>query len=82
MKKFYPCACCGFLSRSHAEHDTFEICPICFWEDDAVQFIDIDFEGGANQESLRKARQNYKEFGASSVKFLKLVRPPRLDEIP
>jgi Cysteine-rich CPCC len=82
MKKAYPCVCCGFLTISDAESGTFEICPVCYWEDDHVQFKDIDFEGGANEESLRKARQNFMKFGASSLKFLKNVRPPLPDEIP
>ncbi len=61
---------------------TFEICPICNWEDDNVQFNDIDFLGGANNVSLREARKNFKEFGAVSLKFLKEVRAPLPDEIP
>lgn len=76
MEKLFPCACCGFLTKSELETGTFEICPVCYWEDDSVQFDNIDFEGGANEESLRKARSNFKEFGASSRKFLKYVRDP------
>ena len=82
MNKGYPCACCGFLTMSDAEPGTFEICPICFWEDDRVQFNDIDFTGGANEESLREARENFKKFGVSSLKFSKYVRAPLPDEIP
>ena len=50
--KGYPCPCCGFLTRSENIHGTFEICPICNWEDDDVQFNNSNFTGGANQESL------------------------------
>lgn len=82
MNKGYPCACCGFLTMSDAERGTFEICPICFWEDDRVQFNDIDFTGGANEENLREARENFKKFGVSSLKFLKYIRAPLPDEIP
>lgn len=82
MKKGYPCECCGFLTISEEGHGTFEICPICFWEDDYVQFNNEDFEGGANKESLREARQNFKKFGASSSRFLKKVRVPLPEEIP
>ncbi|MFI8189745.1 CPCC family cysteine-rich protein [Streptomyces sp. NPDC085946] len=28
----YPCPCCGFLALG--ERSTFEICSVCFWEDD------------------------------------------------
>lgn len=67
---------------SEPKSGTFEICPVCFWEDDNVQFNNIDFEGGANEESLRNARQNFKKFGACSSKFLKNIRVPLPEEIP
>lgn len=78
----YPCACCGYLTMSENESGTFEICPVCFWEDDDVQFNDVDYGGGANKESLREARQNFKKFNASSIGFLNDVRPPLTDELP
>ncbi len=76
MKKGYPCPCCGYLTMSDSNRGTFEICPVCFWEDDDVQFTDINYEGGANELSLRESRQNFKKFGASSKEFLKNVRDP------
>mgnify|MGYP003732721989 FL=1 len=60
---------------------TFEICPVCFWEDDGVQYEDPDYEGGANGISLNKARENYKKIGAISEKYLENVRKPFNDEI-
>jgi Cysteine-rich CPCC len=60
---------------------TYDICPVCFWEDDAVQFDDHDYEGGANIVSLHEARKNFLEFGASEKQFLKDVRAPRPDEV-
>jgi hypothetical protein len=61
---------------------TYEICEVCFWEDDGVQFDDPDYEGGANKVSLRQARENFREFGVSELRFKANVRPPRLDEKP
>lgn len=81
-EKGYPCPCCGFLTLSEDTHETFEICPVCNWEDDDVQFNNPDFRGGANQESLNEARENFKKFGASAQKFIKQVRAPLSDEIP
>jgi hypothetical protein len=78
----YPCPCCGYLTRSNPNYGTFEICPICRWEDDNVQFNNPNFKGGANQESLIKARENYKKFGASYRKYIKEARAPLPDEIP
>ena len=80
--KMYPCPCCGFLTLSEGTHETFEICPICNWEDDDVQFKNPDFQGGANSESLNEAKRNYKKFGAISIKFIHEVRAPSTDEIP
>jgi hypothetical protein len=65
---------------SEAPPGTFEICPVCNWEDDDVQFYDIDFKGGANEECLREARENFKKFKVSSLKFINNVRDPLPDE--
>lgn len=78
----YPCPCCGFLTRSEEPHGTYEICPVCFWEDDPVQFEDSDFSGGANTVSLNKARENFRSLGASSLAFVDQVRAPTDDELP
>lgn len=80
--KGYPCPCCGFLTLSSDAHETFEICPVCNWEDDDVQFYNPDFWGGANDESLNEARKNYKKFGASSIRYVKNIRAPLPDEMP
>jgi len=82
MKKCYPCPCCKYLTLSEPPPGTFEICPVCNWEDDNVQFNDPYFEGGANEESLREAQKNFAEFKASSKRYLKRVRDPLPDEIP
>ena len=37
----------------------YEICPVCGWENDKVQTLDPDFEGGANEMSLNQARLAY-----------------------
>ncbi|MFY7991747.1 MAG: CPCC family cysteine-rich protein [Bacteriovoracaceae bacterium] len=78
----YSCPCCGFLTLSEETHETFEICPVCHWEEDDVQFNNPDFRGGANQESLNEAKENYKKFGAAAQKYIKAVRTPFPDEIP
>lgn len=80
-QKDYPCPCCGFLTLSENTHETYEICPVCSWEDDDVQFYNPDLRGGANSESLNEAKENYSKFGASSVKYIQDVRAPLPDEI-
>ena len=82
MKTKYVCPCCGFLTLDAEPPGTYEICPVCFWEDDPVQFKDLDYEGGANEVSLRVARQNFKLFGACEKGSVKYTRKPKLSEIP
>ncbi|MBC1223494.1 hydrolase [Nostoc sp. UCD121] len=78
----YECPCCGNRTLKEEGVGTFEICPVCFWENDNVQFEDPDFTGGANEVSLNQARQNYQEFRASARQHLSHVRPPLPYEIP
>lgn len=48
----YTCPCCGYKILDEEPTDTFEICEICYWEDDGVQFRNPYYEGGANEVSL------------------------------
>lgn len=52
----HPCPCCGFRTLAEEERGSFDICPVCTWEDDLVQYHDPDYRGGANGESLNEAR--------------------------
>lgn len=81
-EKGYSCPCCGFLTRSEPDSGTFEICPICNWEDDDVQFKDPNYRGGANMQSLNESKENYKKIGAAAERFIKKVRAPLPDEMP
>lgn len=78
----YACPCCGYLTLGEEPPGTFEICPVCGWEDDEVQFRDSAYEGGANSVSLDQAKQNFAAFGAIEKGSLGSVRKPRPEEIP
>lgn len=78
----FPCPCCGFHTLSHKADWTFEICEVCYWEDDIVQLNDIDFEWWANEVSLRQARINFINFWASDKKLISYTRKPRKYEFP
>lgn len=41
--ELYTCPCCGYKTLEECPPGTFEICPICHWEDDNVQFEEIPF---------------------------------------
>ena len=74
----YACRCCGHTTLTEEPPGTFEVCRVCFWEDD----VDLgpDGTGGANSVSLRRARENFAAYGACDEAARAHVRPPRDDE--
>ncbi|MBD3109897.1 hydrolase [Bacillus sp. AGMB 02131] len=76
MRK-YTCSCCGYKTFEEPPGN-YEICGVCYWEDDGVQNDDPDFEGGANEVSLRQAQRNYKIYGAIEEMFKYRVVEPSL----
>jgi len=76
----FPCPCCGYVTLSEEPPGTFEICPVCFWEDDDSQVRDLEYAGGANTVSLREARRNFADFGAIAAEFREKVRGPSDEE--
>jgi hypothetical protein len=78
----FACPCCRNRTLSEEPPGTFEVCPVCFWEDDELQLKNVDYASGANNVSLRCARQNYIEFGACHEDFMDKVRLPTAEEIP
>jgi hypothetical protein len=72
----YACPCCGYKTLDEEPPGTYDICRICFWEDDGVQFSDPDYKGGANIPSLRTAQKNYLEFGACEERCVDFVKKP------
>jgi hypothetical protein len=78
----YGCPCCGYLTLR--ERGMYEICPVCFWEDDGQDDHDADdARGGPNRGlSLTEARHNFTAYGASERRRLHLVREPQPHEYP
>jgi hypothetical protein len=74
------CPCCRSLTLR--ERGGFEICPVCWWEDDGQDDGDAEVvRGGPNGTlSLAKARANYLACGASDQSLVARVRKPRSDE--
>lgn len=75
-----PCPCCRYLTLG--DKAEWEVCPVCFWEDDGRDEADADEAGGANHVSLMEARANYARIGASEPRFVSSVRAPLPKEIP
>jgi hypothetical protein len=78
----YPCPCCNCLTLEARPPGTGAVCPVCAWQDDALQFDDPRWEGGVNGVSLRRARRNQQRLGASQERHLPHVRPPLPEEQP
>lgn len=73
------CPCCGFYTLD-AEEPKFDICPVCFWENDPFQTKNPE-EVGANSVSLIEAKGNYRKFGACEVGLMSRTRAPKLEEM-
>ncbi len=79
----YPCPCCGYwtiLDRGNGPPGTYDICPVCGWEDDPVQFDDPDYTGGANDLSLNEVRQAFLDWQAAGMPEDPRRRPPTAEE--
>jgi hypothetical protein len=75
------CPCCFY--RTLAARGDYEICPVCFWEDDGQDDHNADeVRGGPNAAlSLTEARANYATHGACEPRFGPNVRPPQPNEM-
>lgn len=70
----FQCPCCDYYTL--AGRAGFEICPICYWEDDGQDMGELDRVSGPNHITLRAARENFERIGASDEAALPLVAAP------
>jgi hypothetical protein len=77
----YRCPCCRFKTLNGRAG--FELCPICWWEDDGQDEHDADrVRGGPNGGlSLRQAKKNFAQHRASDPQFVTRVRRPLPEEL-
>jgi Cysteine-rich CPCC len=59
MENDMPLACpvCGFLTIEDDFYGTYDVCPVCEWEDDQVQLANPACKGGANTDSLIESQK-------------------------
>ena len=70
----YPCMCCGYKTLTQEPPGTYEICPICFWEDSVP---DWSWQHAtSNQVGLIQAQRNFLAFGVCDRQWLDSVRRP------
>ena len=77
----YKCPCCGYYTMDNEEPLYYDICPVCFWENDPIQNERPDYEGGANVMSLNTAQETFLKIGAVSEELIRYVRKPLPEEI-
>jgi hypothetical protein len=75
----YTCPCCGFIVFSEPP-GSYDICPICFWEDDDVQ-LRFPLAGGANKVCLIEAQKNFLALGVCEERLQAHVRKPTSDDL-
>ncbi|MBC6699526.1 hydrolase [Hymenobacter sp. BT190] len=79
----YQCPCCGYFTLSEGEGGSYDICSVCFWEDDGLQFQDPDYVSGANDAlSPNEARRNFQQLSVCQEEVRRYVRAPKSDEMP
>lgn len=69
------CPVCGYLTLQ--ERGRFDICPVCFWEDDGSSEGDEPM----GEVSITEAKSNFGQIGSSEARLLAYVRPPRQGEL-
>lgn len=72
----YVCSC-----ATVDEHGSFDICPVCFWEDDGFAELDTPNDGPNGELSISQARDNFQKFGVARIQDLEYVRPLMEEEL-
>lgn len=66
ITELHTCPCYGFRTLEEGSPGSFNICPVCRWEDDNLQYENPHYKGGANRESLYQAQRNFLKAGATA----------------
>ena len=76
----FACPCCGYATLEDIAG--YDICRICFWEDDGQDDPEENINrGGPNKISLQKGRENFLLYGVSDLKDQKYVSKPASEDI-
>jgi hypothetical protein len=70
----HQCPACDHFTLP--KRSGYDICPVCFWEDDGLDLDKLDQISGPNHLTLREARENFRHLGACCSE----MRPHVLDE--
>ncbi len=67
------CPCCDH--RTLVERGRYDVCRVCFWEDDGTEMESENLHSYPNKMSLDAARNNFKEYGACDQRAKQFVDP-------
>lgn len=70
----HQCPCCDYYTLT--DRGGFEVCPVCYWEDDGADLEALDVVSGPNHITLRQARHNFARIGAADEAAVPLVAAP------
>ena len=69
----YKCPCCRYKTLKARCH--YDICPVCFWEDDGSK-CDGQYSL-PNRLTLKDGKQNFEKFGSSDLRVAEDLDPYR-----
>jgi hypothetical protein len=66
------CPCCDHFTLEG--RGMYDICPVCFWEDDGTDLDRLDENSGCNHRlTLRQGRENFRRLGACESEMVQHV---------
>lgn len=77
-EKLLPCPCCGY--RTLPGKGDYDICPVCFWEDDGTK--DPAAYSAPNHMTLAEGQKNFERYGACSPDMKAHVDPEGAEKYP
>ena len=78
LEPMWHCPCCGY--RCLRERGEYEVCSVCFWEDDGSDAL-----GGysaPNRMHLAEAIRNFEELGCVDARYLSYLGEDRTERFP
>jgi hypothetical protein len=67
----FQCVCCDYYTV--VDRHSFEVCQVCYWEDDGSTMAQLDQESRSNHMTLRAARKSFEAIGAIDQSAVSLV---------
>lgn len=70
QETLFACPCCQYQTLE--ERGQYNICPVCFWEDDGSN--DAEKYSGPNHMMLQEGKNNFGKFGAVKESLVKSIK--------